>query len=237
MKIVTKISFAAALALSVAFGANAQTSKSPSAGTVDGTYFVKPAAAASTPDPEGFITRWSLLDPISKPNRTNTVFVDSYLRYYFVDTLYFKDQQTIVPKDGQKVKVGKSKLAWHSLQSTGFNVKLFRFATGISNAETPYGNVFWAVTTIHCDEDIKDVRLSVGSNSASMWWIDGKEAVLLSGDRRMVVDDCASGVVTLTKGDHIIRGVVINGPGMSDFCVRFVDLKGNVVSNYTIITK
>ena len=91
-----------------------------------------------------------------------------------------------------------------------------------------------AVTVIDCPEEIKDVRLAVGSNSASMWWLNGEEALLLSGDRRMVKDDAMSARLTLKKGRNVLRGAIINGPGMSDFCVRFLDEKGNPVTNYTI---
>jgi len=57
---------------------------------------------------------------------------------------------------------------------------------------------------------------------------------LLSGDRRMVKDDAMSKRITLKKGRNILRGAVINGPGMSDFCVRFLDENGNPVKNYKI---
>jgi hypothetical protein len=76
--------------------------------------------------------------------------------------------------------------------------------------------------------------MAVGSNSASLWWLNGEEAVILSGDRRMVMDDCMSPLLTLKKGKNIIRGAVINGPGMSDFCVRFLDEKGQPVKDLTI---
>lgn len=90
------------------------------------------------------------------------------------------------------------------------------------------------MTVIDSPEDIPNVRLSVGSNSASMWWLNGEEAVMLSGDRRMVKDDCLSKRLTLKKGKNILRGAVINGPGMSDFCVRFLDEQGVPVRNVTI---
>ena len=67
-----------------------------------------------------------------------------------------------------------------------------------------------------------------------MWWVNGKEALLMSGDRRMVVDDCSSPLLTLKKGQNIIRGAIINGPGMSDFCIRLLDEKGKPVKNITI---
>lgn len=194
-------------------------------------YFKAASATPAKPDSEGFIRRWSLLEPIDKPNRSNTVFTDSYLREHF-NTEYFPNQFTILPEDGQKVKAGKQRLTWHKLDSERFNVKLFRFADGLQ--KQIYGVLFWAVTVIDCPEEIKDVRLAVGSNSASMWWLNGEEVLLLSGDRRMVKDDAVSPRITLKKGLNILRGSVINGPGMSDFCVRFIDEDEKPVTGFEI---
>lgn len=197
-------------------------------------YFSPATMNMMSPDSEGFIQRWLLLEPIDKPNRSNTVFTDSYIREAFA-TEYFSNQFTVLPKDGDKVKVGKQKLAWHALDSKLFNVKLFRFASGLK--KQVYGVLFWVVTVIECPEDMENIRMSVGSNSASMWWLNGEEAVILSGDRRMVKDDCLSRRLTLKKGKNIIRGAIINGPGMSDFCVRFLNENGTPVKNITISYK
>ncbi len=197
-------------------------------------YFVSSTGNATTPDGQGFIKRWMLLEPIDKPNRSNTVFTDSYIREAFA-TEYFKEQFTVLPKHGQKVKVNNKWLKWHALDSRNFNVKLFRFASELD--KQVYGVLFWAVTIIDCPEEMKNVRLAVGSNSASMWWLNGDEAVILSGDRRMVVDDCVSPRITLKKGRNILRGAIINGPGMSDFCVRFIDDNGSPLTNISINNK
>jgi hypothetical protein len=197
-------------------------------------YFTPSTAKKKTPDAEGFIQRWLLLEPINKPNRGNTVFTDSYLRTAFT-TGYFPNQFTVVPKDGEKVKVGEQELTWHALETANFNVKLFRFAYGLR--KQTYGVLFWAVTIVNSPREMKNVRMAVGSNSGSRWWLNGKEAVLLSGDRRMVMDDCTSARLTLNKGQNIIRGAVINGPGMSDFCVRFLDENGQPIKDITISCK
>jgi len=194
-------------------------------------YFTPVSNQKATPDNDGFIRRWLLLEPINKPNRGNAGFTDSYLRDAFGKE-YYKNQMTMLPKDGSTVKADNQKLAWHALDSKLFHVKLFRFASGFD--KQVYGVLFWAVTIIDCDEDIPNVRLAAGSNSASMWWVNGKEVLLLSGDRRMVKDDGMSPRITLHKGRNILRGAVINGPGMSDFCVRFIDEQGAPVKNYTI---
>lgn len=221
-------------------------------------YFSTPVAEAIQPDELGFIRRWIMLEPISKPNRGNTVFVDSYIRKN-LDTGWNKGDFTL-PKDGDKetmtveyqkpvdmtagrpmwgvepeTEMKKVKLTWHALDSKLFNVKLYRYAVGTETGR--YGLICRVVTVIDCPEDIENVRLAVGSNSASMWWIDGEEALIMSGDRRMVMDDAASKRMTLKKGRHILTGAVINGPGMSDFCVRFIDENGNPVHNYNILNK
>ncbi len=198
--------------------------------SLDG-YFVPASKSISNPDKDGFIQRWNLLEPIEVAVRSNTDFTDSYLRTAF-GTQYFKNQLSILPKNGETVKVGDQKLKWHALDSELFNVKLFRFAYGLH--KPIYGVLFWAVTVVNSPEEIQNVRMSVGSNSASMWWLNGEEALLLSGDRRMVMDDVVSPRLTLKKGKNIIRGVVINGPGMSDFCVRFLDEQGEPVKNIQI---
>ena len=231
-----------AVGLIILAGSGLQGRSAVSGGKTDGTaeidttrslapYFIPATLLKKAPDSEGFIQRWLLLEPINKPNRSNTVFTDSYIRTAFT-TEYFPDQFTVLPKDGQKVNVGEQELTWHALESTNFNVKLFRFAYGLD--KQIYGVLFWAVTVIDSPREMKNVRMAVGSNSASMWWLNGKEAVILSGDRRMVMDDCVSTRLTLNKGKNIIRGAVINGPGMSDFCIRFLDDKGEPIKDLTI---
>lgn len=217
-------------------GCSASKSKTNSTAKSDTTrsiaaYFTPATTKSKTPDAQGFIQRWLLLEPINKPNRSNTVFTDSYIRKAF-DTLYFPNQFTSLPKDSEKVTVGQQELTWHALDSKNYNVKLFRFAYGLN--KQIYGVLFWAVTVINSPQEMKNVRMAVGSNSASMWWLNGKEATILSGDRRMVMDDVVSTRLTLNKGKNIIRGAVINGPGMSDFCVRFLDEKGHPIKDLTI---
>jgi hypothetical protein len=194
-------------------------------------YFKLATSSPKAPDSDGFLQRWLLLDPINKPNRTDTVFVDGYIRNVF-NTEYFPNQFTVIPHDGDKVKVGDEELAWHALDSANWNVKLFRFAYGLN--KPIYGVLFWAVTVVNSPREIPNARLAVGSNSASMWWLNGKEAVILSGDRRMVMDDCVSKRLTLNKGRNVIRGAVINGPGMSDFCIRFIDENGQPIKDISL---
>jgi hypothetical protein len=194
-------------------------------------FFTPSTTSKKTPDSEGFIQRWLLLEPINKSIRSNLVFTNNYLKTQF-DTAYFPNQFKVIPKDREKIKVGEQELMWHALESPNFNVKLFRFAYGLK--KHTYSVLFWAVTIVNSPREIKDVRLAVGSNGGSAWWLNGKEAVVLDGDRRMVMDDCVSPRLTLNKGKNVIRGALINSPGLSDFCVRLLDEKGEPIKDLTI---
>lgn len=195
------------------------------------SYFTPATRLKKAPDAKGFIQRWLVLEPVKKDITRNNIFTDNYLRTTFSKDNFSADFN-VIPKNGEKVKVGDQELQWYALDSKLFNFKLFRFSYAINKPQ--YGVLFWVVTVINCPEEIKNVRMAAGCNSAGMFWLNGKEVLMLSGDRDMVVDNCTSTRITLRKGQNIIRGAVINGPGMCDFCLRFIDEKGEPVKKISV---
>ena len=183
-------------------------------------YFSPATATEAKPDEQGFIRRWRLMEPMAVDVRSNVIFTNSWLSKKF---------------DEELTKLPRQKGKWYVLDSKNYNMKLFRFAE--KYGKQTYGSFFWCETIIDCEEDIDNVRLAAGSNGASKWWLNGEEVLLLEGDRRMVEDDGMSNRLTLKKGRNILRCAVINGPGLSDLCARFVDEKGNPVTNYNVTIK
>ena len=194
-------------------------------------YYTSATAEPAVPDFDGFIRRWTILEPIAKTFSSNAMLTDNFLSEVMSET-YFKDQFTLVPVDGSKVKYGKTNLVWHALDSKLFFVNLLRFAEGLGKEY--FQQMYWAVTIIDCEEDIKDVRLAGGVNSGAVWYLNGEEVLRLTNDRDLIVDDCMSQRLTLKKGRNILRGAVLNGQGMATFCLRFVDAAGRPVTGYTI---
>lgn len=195
------------------------------------THFTPATSSSKAPDTKGFIQRWLVLEPIKKNITRNSIFTDNYLRTtFFTDN--FSTDFTVIPKNGETVKVGEQELKWYALDSKSYDFKLYHFAHAANKPQN--GVLFWLVAIINCPEETKKVRMAAGCNSASMWWLNGKEVLMLSGDRDMVVDNCTSTRLTLNKGKNIIRGAVINGPGMCDFCLRFLDEKGDPIRDLTI---
>ena len=194
-------------------------------------HFITASAALKAPDAKGFIQRWLVLEPVKKDIVRNNIFTDNYLRTTFSIDNFSRDYTT-VPKNGETVNVKNQELKWYALDSKTFNINLYHFTYAINKPK--YGILVWLVTVIDCPEEIQNVRMAAGCNSGSMWWLNGEEALLLSGDRDMIADNGTSARLTLKKGRNIIRGAVINGPGMANFCVRFLDEKGSPVKNLRI---
>jgi len=188
---------------------------------------MRPASAEKQPDAEGFIQRWLILEPI----KSNTPLTDNAVKEA-VQKEYFPGQLSVIPRDGDKVMVGDTELAWHALDTKEYNVNLYHFAYAL-NKPTSFV-MFWAVTIVNCPEEVRDVRLAIGSNATSAWWVNGQEVIGIYGDRQTVIDDGVSKRLTLKKGPNIIRCAVINGGGATDFCARFLDADEKPLKGFTI---
>ena len=186
----------------------------------------KPVTPQAAPDADGFIPRWLILEPIPAPGLTQNAVQET------VKKEYFPDQFTVIPRDGDKVTVGSKELAWHALDTRLYNVNLFHFAR--EHGMSAENVLFWAVTVVNCPKEMPNVRLAIGSNSASVWWVNGEEVIGIYGDRQTVIDDGVSRRITLKQGANVVRAAVLNAGGATDFCARFLDENEKPLKSYTV---
>jgi cephalosporin-C deacetylase len=185
-----------------------------------------PASSEKAPDAAGFLQRWVLLEPIEANGLTDGAV------QAIVKKEYFPNQFTVVPRDGDKVTVGGTQLTWHAVDTKLYNVNLYHFAHALGK---PTSNVlFWAVTVVNTPQDMSGVRLAIGSNAASVWWVNGQEVIGIYGDRQTVIDDGVSKRLTLKRGPNIIRAAIVNGGGATDFCARFLDAEDRPLKTITV---
>jgi hypothetical protein len=190
--------------------------QAPPAARAPAPTLTRPSTPMKPTDAAGFLQRWVLLEPIKVPGQLT----ESAVRAA-VDKQYFPDQLAVMPRDGESVTVADEPHLWHAVDTTNYNVNLYHFAYALNK---PTSNVlFWAVTRVEAPHEMRDVRLAIGSNAASIWWLNGEEAIGIYGDRQTVIDDGVSKRVTLVKGLNTIRVAVINAGGATDFCARFLD--------------
>jgi hypothetical protein len=205
-----------ALALLGGSGVFARTSGQATTGRGPAPSLTAPKSPGKSPNAEGFIQRWLVLEPIP----TKGPLTDSAVQA-IVKTDFFPTEHTVMPRHGDKVTVGGSELTWHAVDTAGYNVNLYHFAYALGK---PTSNaLFWAVTVVDSPREMPNVRLAIGSNAASVWWVNGKEVIGIYNDRQTVIDDGVSRRLTLQKGPNVIRAAIINGGGATDFCARFLD--------------
>lgn len=191
-----------------------------------GPTLTSPATPSGVTRADGFIPRWTLLEPIPV-NGLSEAEVQA-----MVKKQWFPDQYTVIPKDGQTETVGSSTLTWHAVDTKLYNVNLYHFAYSLKK---PTSNVlFWAVTVVNSPREMKDVRLAIGSNAASVWWVNGEELIGIYNDRQTTIDDGVSRRITLQKGPNVVRAAVVNAGGATDFCARFLDENGKPIPGLTI---
>jgi hypothetical protein len=186
----------------------------------------RPDSAEQALDADGFIQRWIILEPIRANGLTDSAVQAA------VKTEYFPNQFAVIPHDGDTVTVGGTNLAWHAVATQNYNVNLYHFAFALGKPTSFV--LFWAVTIVNCPQEMSGVRLAVGSNAASVWWVNGQEVIGIYGDRQTVIDDGVSKRLTLKKGPNIVRCAVINGGGATDFCARFLDAEERPLKGFTV---
>jgi hypothetical protein len=187
---------------------------------------ITPSSPQNSPDNEGFIRRWLLLEPIPSSGLTDRAVQAA------VKKEYFPDQFTVIPRDGEKVAASNVELTWHAVDSRNYNVNLFHFAR--AHGKPTSDVLFWAVTIVNFPREMESVRLAIGSNAASVWWVNGKEVIGIYGDRQTVIDDGVSKRLSLKKGRNVLRAAIINGGGATDFCARFLDADDKPLKDYTV---
>jgi len=159
-------------------------------------HFTAASTVKKAPDAKGFIQRWLVLEPIKKDITRNNILTDSFVRRS-VSSDNFSSDFTAVPKNGATVRMENQEQKWYALDSREFNFNLYHFTYDINKPR--YGILVWLVTVIDCPEEMQNVRMAAGCNSASVWWLNGQEALALSGDRDLVVDNVTSSRLTLKK--------------------------------------
>ena len=132
---------------------------------------------------------------------------------------------------------GSTRVNWqdritrHAVDTSNYNVNLFHFAFP--------GKEHFQCSVLGsdggpCPREIRDVRLAIGSNAASVWWVNGQEVIGIYGDRQTVFDDGVSKRLTLKKGPNVIRAAVVNGGGATDFCARILDASDKPLTDFVV---
>lgn len=182
-----------------------------------------PSRANEHLDAEGFIRTWLVLAPV--PLAAGTTAAEG------VDQRQLPDEATLTPKSGDRVPVGEKQRKWKAGTFKDFIVDYNAFI----GAQTDNA-VGYAVTYVHCDEDVKEIGLAVGFNDFGKAYLNGKE-VAKQTEGGALQKDRVSVPVTLNKGRNVLVLKTINEANNFEACVRFKRGDGSVFKTFSITTE
>jgi hypothetical protein len=173
--------------------------------------------AGNRPDGDGFIRNWLLLDPIEVGEKAATHEEDSEKAFF--DKEFFADQNKAMPTLGDKVKVGQNEMTWKSNGEFALNLRKIA-----EDAGKPFEKaITLGVCYVWAGADTRDVKLKIGSDDSSCWWLNGKEVIRVYAGRACEKDQDARDGLSLRKGANVLKFAVINGEGEYGVCARFTD--------------
>jgi hypothetical protein len=178
------------------------------------------AADALQPDSDGYIRHWLMLAPIALAEGetgSEAIFKEQ-----------IKDEATLRPKAGDKLKIGGKELTWKNITAA---TNYFDFAASVNTlGEKEAG---YAVTFVECETEKQDVIMAVASNDQGRIYFNGVDVYIWSEPRTLVLDS-EKGRVTLKKGINVIVFKIINEQGNWQGAMRLLDKTGAPLNDIRI---
>jgi len=160
-------------------------------------------------DSEGFVQKWLVLAPIPIADGDNGSAA--------LAKQQIKDEARLKPKSGDKLKVGSTEHTWKAHSSSEY---LLDFNAVLGGQTEDSGG--YAVTFITAPDQMKDIKMKIGSDDQCKIWLNGKE-VFKYTDERAADKDQDTVDVNLQKGVNVLVVKVVNVKADWSFCVRFTD--------------
>ena len=170
------------------------------------------AADALRPDSEGYIRHWVMLAPVVL--RDGETCAEALLKEQI------KDETTLRPKAGDKVRIGGKDLVWRNITAA---TNYFDFNATLNSINDHVAG--YMVTYIECDADIPDVIMAVASNDQGRIYFNGVDIYAFTEARPLMLD-ADKGRVTLKKGTNVIMFKVTNEQNSWQGAMRLLDKSG-----------
>jgi hypothetical protein len=165
-------------------------------------------------DAEGFIRYWVVLAPL--PSEKELSGAAELAREQI------PNEAALRPRAEERTTVRGKEYVWKRLRTTDYFIDFRKFAEG-QRAEDA---VAYAVAYVVAPEEIKDVRMFVGSNDQAKVYLNGKAVLQFDRSRSLQKDQDAVAGLTLRKGQNVVVFKVVNEKNLWQGCLRFADRAG-----------
>ena len=178
------------------------------------------AADALRPDAEGYIRHWVMLAPLAI--RDGETCAEALLKEQV------KDEATLRPKAGDKVKVGAKELVWQNVTAS---TNYFDFNEVLKSMNDHAAG--YMVTYLECEKEMPNVIVAVASNDQGRIYFNGVDIYAFTEARPLMLD-ADKGRVTLKKGVNVMVFKVTNEQNSWQGAMRLLDKAGAPVKDLKI---
>ena len=184
--------------------------------------FLPRATAADTlrPVSEGYFRDWKKHTPNTLPD--GEAGSDAIFR------AQIKDEASLRPRAGDKVKVRGKELIWRNITASAHYFDFNAILKSLNDHAAGY-----MVTYIECETERPGVILAVASNDEGRIYFNGVDIYAFSEPRPLMLD-ADKGKVTLKKGVNVIVFKVINEQNSWQAAVRLLDQSGAPLKDVAI---
>jgi hypothetical protein len=182
---------------------------------------IRAAAEEFKVDDDGFIRNWLILAAI--PLEAGQSGADGLAKEQL------QGEAKLKPKEGDKITVGGKDLTWKKHQANDYFFDLNGFV-----GQQTENSVAYAVCYVNAEDEMKDLKLKVGSDDQAKVYLNGKQLLNQPEARALEKDQDTVENVTLNKGANVLVFKVVNEGEDWSGCLRFVDKDGNPVKNLKI---
>lgn len=182
--------------------------------------FAVTAQDSFSPNEEGYIRNWLILAPMISESE------DGYAE---LNRQQIPNEAKLQPKNGDEVTVGNQKLKWTAHQTEKHFID---FKTFVKNGQSEQVAAY-AVTYVVVEEEMKGIKLKMGSNDQGKVYVNGVKVVEFADTRTLESEDLSK-EFTLNKGVNTIVFKVANQENNWQGSLRFVAANGNAIQNLKI---
>lgn len=171
-------------------------------------------------DAEGYIRNWLILAPMISESD------DGYAE---LNRQQIPNEAKLQPKEGDEVTVSNQKLKWTAHQTEKHFID---FKTFVKNGQSEQVAAY-AVTYVVVEEEMKGIKLKMGSNDQGKVYVNGVKVAEFADTRTLDSEDLSK-EFTLNKGVNTILFKVANQENNWQGSLRFVAANGNAIQNLKI---
>jgi hypothetical protein len=176
-----------------------------------------PSVDPSRMDAEGFVRYWLVLGPIPADKEMSGSLE--------VAKEQIPNEAALKPRADERVNVKGKDYAWQRYKSPEFQTDFRRAFEGQRGDDA----TAYAVAYLASDEEMKDLKLMVGSNDQARVYLNGVKVYQHDKSRTLDRDQGVVNGMTLKKGVNVLVLKVVNERNQWQGCVRFMNSAGTPI--------